>query len=652
MQRKNKLESLQMMSQSSKAYMFTVDELLSKKNQKLAFEHLATKDGCGLDGMRVSELPKYWKANGQRIAGDIRKGKYEPGIVLMREIVNNKGKRRIISSLPALDRFITRLLSQKLDRYLSPMFFDNSFAYQKDKGITEAMILAKQYINDGNAYLAEIDLKDFFDSISLQRMESLLGNVIDDKMVFQLIHKYLHCFVSDDGKITQKTIGIVQGSPMSPILSNLYLLDLDQYMQKEQYHWMRYADNIYIFSDSYEESVTIYNNTVLFIEQNLNINVNRDKSGVFKSFERKILGYDFVKKGKEIDIQKHQYKVQQRYSNWHDAKLESRNGVYHIVSDGILNKQDFGLLFENEEKKCYIPVEVTDQINVYSNITIAPNVHQLLSNRGIRLCFFDKNGNLQGTYYPRKSKETVSILAQQVRNIADEKERARMAQNMELAGIHNLQINLKYYGKQSKELKKAAETMNQYIVQIKQAASVEQMLIIEARARQLYYQMFNQILQDDDFSFRQRSKQPPKDALNACISFGNTLLYNFFASLCWKKGINPRFGIIHYSERREQSLNFDFADIFKPVITDRVIFSLVNKKMLNLKTCFEKRNNGGVFLTPLGKKIFLEAFQNKLLSRITIKDRNISYRQLLENEVSNYKKYLQHQGKYKPYRHH
>ena len=192
--------------------------------------------------------------------------------------------------------------------------------------------------------------------------------------------------------------------------------------------------------------------------------------------------------------------------------------------------------------------------------------------------------------------------------------------------------------------------MSEYITQMNCAMSVNEMMLIEAKARQLYYSMFNKILEDEDFRFTQRSKQPPKDALNACISFGNTLLYNHFVSLIWKKGIDPRFGVVHASNRRSQSLNLDFADIFKPVIVDKIIFTLINKKMLTVNTDFEQVDSGGIYLTKEGKKIFIQAYEEKMNSKIVIKGKERSYRQVTEHEVQAYKNYLMKGEKYKPYK--
>lgn len=112
--------------------MFSMDELLSKRNQRLALEHLETKkDGCGIDGVHILEFKEYWEMNHERIEEEIRNGSYVPGIIMTYEILNGHGKRRIVSRMNVTDRFITRLISQKLKRYMEPMFLQDSYAYQE-----------------------------------------------------------------------------------------------------------------------------------------------------------------------------------------------------------------------------------------------------------------------------------------------------------------------------------------------------------------------------------------------------------------------------------------------------------------------------------------------------------------------------------------
>lgn len=180
--------------------MFTLEELLSKKNQSMAFSYLSKKkDGCGKDGMKLSRLQEYWELNKERICQEIGEGIYTPGIVEMYEILKPNGKKRTLSKWNSIDRFITRLLEQKLTRYIEPTFLENSLAYQEGKGVLCAVMKAKEYIEKGYEYVMEIDIKDYFDNIPINRLEMLIAERISDERVLNLIKKYLNCKVSKDG---------------------------------------------------------------------------------------------------------------------------------------------------------------------------------------------------------------------------------------------------------------------------------------------------------------------------------------------------------------------------------------------------------------------------------------------------------------------
>jgi CRISPR-associated endonuclease Cas1 len=221
---------------------------------------------------------------------------------------------------------------------------------------------------------------------------------------------------------------------------------------------------------------------------------------------------------------------------------------------------------------------------------------------------------------------------------------------MELAGLHNIKANLKYYDKRKDiSLGKYIEVIANCIKEMTDCQDVEKMLLIEARARQTYMSAFNNILAYDEFRFTCRSKRPPKDELNSLISFGNTLMYNNFLQLIWKSSLDSRIGVIHSTNRRNHSLNLDFADIFKPVISDRVIFSLINNRQLRVDEHFEHEGEG-VFLNATGKRIFLNEFEDKLDTKIVVKGESLTYRKLMRREVMNFQKMLVDGEKYKPYK--
>ena len=517
--------------------MLTIEEILSESNQKIALEHLKTKrDGRGPDGMLLSELEEYWKINQNDICQSIRLGNYKPGVVQIKEYLNKRGKKRNISCINSIDRFILRLLAQKLKQYIEPQFLSHSYAYQEGKGLQSAIARIKEILENGSDYIAEIDIKNYFDTIDLPLLIKKMHKFIDDGDVMALLEKYLYCSISREGRIFQKTKGILTGSAISPILSNIYLNDFDCCLQESKYQWVRFADNIYLFSDTFEHATELFNQMSAFLVDHFNLEINQSKSGVYRAGERIILGYDVIRSGKRIELRKHIYREQKCYYKWYSSQLEKIDGKYHIVSDGIINRDEFSLLFENEEKKQMIPVEVTDQINIYSNVTLVANVLRQMNYKKIKVAFFDKYGRLDGCFIPEKSFGTANILLRQCELYLDEKRRLDIARKMEIACLHNIRSNLRYYEKHEKGVYyKAVQKISELIAKENTASTINQLMLIEAQARQIYYQMFSYIIKEKDFHLSIRTRRPPKDAINACISFGNALLYNEFLNIIWTK---------------------------------------------------------------------------------------------------------------------
>lgn len=630
--------------------MFTIDEVLSKNNQMRALEHLKTKrDGHGPDGMMLSELEEYWHINGADICEQIRLDNYQPGVVQIKEYLDKRGKKRSISCINSIDWFILRLLAQKLTRYIEPLFLPHSYAYQEGKGLMDATVQIKEIVEKGNDYIVEIDIKNYFDTINLSLLIRKLREYIDDECVMSLLQKYLFCFISKDGTIRQKKKGILVGSAISPILSNIYLNDFDHYLDEANCQWIRFADNIFLFSNTFSHAIQIYEKMSNLLSEQFKLEINQSKSGVHRAGEKIILGYDILQSGAKVELRKHVYREQRCHYQWYGSQLEILDGKYHIVSDGIINREDYSILFENEEKKQIIPVEVTDQINIYSNVTLASNILCQMSNKRIKVAFFDKYGRLNGCFIPERTCGSGNVLLKQCELYLDEGRRLDVARRMEIASLHNIRSNLRYYEKHEKGVySEAIKQLSELIVKENNATTINQLMVVEAQARQIYYQMFSRIIKEKDFQLSIRTKHPPKDAINACISFGNALLYNEFLNIIWTKGLNPAIGVVHATNRRNYSLNLDFADIFKPIITERVIFSLINLKMLGIKH-FEQRDEG-TFLSRSGKAIFLEMYEKKLKETLVIKGQRYTYRNLLRLEVQHFKNEILSREKYKPYK--
>lgn len=630
--------------------MFDVEELLSEENQRKALEHFSHKrDGCGPDGMHVSELADFWELNHEKIENEIRNGQYRIGMVKCTEIINRGGKKRVISSLNVTDRFIARLLSQKMKQYWERDFCENSYAYQEGKGILDAVRKAGDYLNSGDVFVIKLDIQDFFDCIPLDVLFEKIKLRVSSPALRKLIYDFLHCTVLYDEKIKRKKTGLVQGNPVSPILSNLYLDSLDQYMDEREYHWIRFADDISVYFKTEEECRAVWTELVCKIKEN-HLNVNMKKSGIFTTEDFQLLGYDFASVKGKIEIRKHKYRKEKRYSSWHPSALQKVNQEYHLVNDGILNKQDYTLLFENEEEKHHIPVEVVQQLNVYGNITLSSGALKTVTDKNIRVGFYNQYGEIMGYYFPHGFTKTPQLLIKQCLLYENREKHLRLAKDFESACLHNIRSNIRYYSKRKKNLMYTEEKMDAFIESLEGAKDLNELLLIEARARELYYRAFNHIIDEKDFIFVKRSRRPPKDAINAMISFGNTLLYNRCLRAICKTTLDVRIGILHAANNRSQTLNLDFADLFKPVIVDRVIFTLLNRHWINKEEHFVFNENGSVLLNKEGKRIFIEAFEDKMAAKIVVKNKVYKYWQLIENEIRQYQKCIVSGGKYKPYK--
>lgn len=252
---------------------------------------------------------------------------------------------------------------------------------------------------------------------------------------------------------------------------------------------------------------------------------------------------------------------------------------------------------------------------------------------------------------PQNNRRNIKTELKQLRIYDSDKERLAMARKLEMASISNIRANLKYYQrrKNSTELQENADKMSVYIKQMNEASSVAGLMLIEAQARQKYYQCFNYIIENSDFKFEKRTRRPPQDQINAMISFGNTLLYQRIANEINRTSLDIRIGMVHAAGTRPESLNLDLADLFKPILVDRTIFTLINRKMLN-KSDFIEVENDGIYISATGKKTFIREFENKLYQKVNVEGQERTYDFLIKREIQNIKKYIETDEKYKPYK--
>jgi len=321
-----------------------------------------------------------------------------------------------------------------------------------------------------------------------------------------------------------------------------------------------------------------------------------------------------------------------------------------IFSSGEIHRKDNTLYFESEEgKRKFIPVENTQELCIFGEVTINKKLLDFLSQEQIIVHFFNYFGYYSGTYYPREHYNSGYMILKQAQVYLDEKKRIELARKFVEGALLNILKVLVYYINRGKEVSDSQKNIEQLKESLLACGNIEQIMAIEGNCREYYYKAFDVIIEDENFSFSGRTRRPPQNQLNALISFGNTLMYTTVLSEIYKTHLDPRIGFLHSSNFRRFSLNLDVAEIFKPIIVDRIIFSLINKKMVKAADFEEKV--GGIYLNEKGRKVFVEEYDNRLKTTISDKGlgRNISYRSLIRRELYKLEKDLMGDREYKPF---
>ena len=505
-------------------------------------------------------------------------------------------------------------------------------------------------MEEGNDWVLEVDVKNFFDTIPHDSLKNRINHVFSDSKTAGFITAFVRCKVDDDGDIHYINQGLIQGSPLSPMLSNIYLTDFDSIIEKE-HKYCRYGDDVRVYCKSLDEAEKLKKEIeILLIEEGLRLNVQ--KSGVYIAINRPCLGFEFYEKGGHVYAQKIINRKNEVYSKWKQDSVRKMDHHYHIVNDGILTKKDFTILFENDEGKYYLPVETMDSLSVYSSVTFSSAFFKMASMEHLFVNVFGQNGERLGVFIPEHMKSDYAVEMAQVKTLNDEKNHLKLARKFQYANIFNLRANLRYYERRShsETLKAAISNISDILNKVKNVSTVEKILMYEAQARQKYYACFNEILNDEEFRFENRTRRPPKDPINAMISFGNTLLYTRVSNEIYRSSLDIRFGIIHNSSKRAESLNLDLADLFKPVLVDRTIFTLVNRNMLSVTTDFRSMDGGGIYLSESGKRAFIKELERKLYQKVKTKSGDKTYEQLVRDEVRSLSAYFRNGYDYKPYR--
>ncbi len=287
-----------------------LNKVLDYSNIDKAYKQVvANKGSKGVDGVTTAQLQNYMQEKWDRIKREITIGHYQPQAVLGVEIPKTSGGKRLLGIPVVIDRLIQQSIHQVLSPIFDVEFSENSYGFRKERSAHQSVLQAQRYINEGYQDIIDLDLKSFFDIVNQDYLMSLLYRKIKDKMLLILIRRYLQSDIILGGLSQQREKGTPQGSPLSPLLSNIILNELDEELEKRGLRFVRYADDCSIFLKSKRSPRRVKRSITKFIETKLHLKVNEKKTNICRPVNYFTLGYGFVPTYKKDEKGKYNLRV-------------------------------------------------------------------------------------------------------------------------------------------------------------------------------------------------------------------------------------------------------------------------------------------------------------------------------------------------------
>lgn len=272
-----------------------VEQIINRRNMHRAYQQvMRNKGSAGVDGMPLKALKPYIYEHREAIALGIIHGSYLPQPILGVSIPKGGGRMRLLGIPTVVDRWLQQSVAQVITPLFEYEFSRHSYGFRPNKSAQDCILQAQKYIHEGYRHIVDIDLKSFFDEVDHCLLLQLLYRKVKCPLTLRLIRKWLRAPIQMDGKLTKRRKGVPQGSPLSPVLSNIMLHELDTELQRRGLRFVRYADDFSIYTKSKYEAQKTEKAITVFLKEKLKLVVNAEKSGIRKPVQFKILGYRFV----------------------------------------------------------------------------------------------------------------------------------------------------------------------------------------------------------------------------------------------------------------------------------------------------------------------------------------------------------------------
>jgi len=604
-----------------------IDEICDEQNLLRSWLHIRGVGEAQLPQKDVNRFESSVARNLASIAQRLREGTWVPGPVSKLRIPKESGGHRTLGVPSIGDRIVERVIASVIDDAVDERLSPWCFAYRRGLSTTDAIAALYEARDDGCSAVVRTDIRDCFDSIPLQRLDEIVTTTIADAAVVRLIRAVLYRSAPDEAP----AVGLVQGSPLSPVLCNLYLNLADQQLLRLGMQVVRYADDIAVpIADSNDAPRVL--EAVRAAYADLGLLVSEPKTEV-ATFER---GVHFL--GATIGLREQTPQISMH------APLEST--LYVATPGALLRRKGKRIRIERpDEKPMSVPFARTRQVVILGRVGLTTPFLQMAMQSQIEIVFISDRGNYFGRMDGLVSSDPF-LRESQYKRMRDEAFCDSVSRAMIKAKILNQRRLLVHLTRRANRARLSATLQGQAEI-VRRLAIAEtrpEVMGCEGIAARLYFQAFGDMC-GTDWNFHTRQRRPPPDPVNSMLSFGYSILFQEVVSACLAAGLDPYASFLHKPRVGRQGLALDLMEEFRPCVVDSTVMRIIRTKMLTpLDFVVEQGAKPSCRLGAPARKRFLEALEIRFITEFAhpYLGRRISWRQaigtqakLLAREVTN-----------------
>ncbi|MBL6986895.1 MAG: group II intron reverse transcriptase/maturase [Methylobacter sp.] len=661
-----------------------LSDALTDFNLHQAWSKVYENQGCaGVDRQTLEAFAEQLHKNLETLRDEVNYETYRPQPLFRIDLDKPGGGTRPLSIPTVRDRVLQTAVTRVIEPLFEAEFEDCSFAYRKGRGVDQALDRIQLLQRQGYQWVVDADIQCFFDSIDHTLLMTQIGKLVTDTGILGLIQQWLCAAVVDGERRFVLSKGVAQGSPIGPLLSNLYLHHLDEALLDKNLCLIRFADDFLILCKSQDHAEQALELTDSLLSQ-LRLKLNTRKTQIVHFNQGfRFLGVQFIRSLAfkteadepnvlalpepveapkpapaaeplsvmqsaflQANINAADFLVREQPQDTlepideqdlpfdHEPLLRT---LYLLQHGQVLGKESERLIVRQEQKIVReIPAIKVDQIMVYGNAQITTQAMQFCLQERIPIYLLSGQGHYYGVIDSFNT-EPVLLQREQFLRANDDAFCLNLATAMVQGKIANSRLMLQRQARRhsSDILHKAVAVLKNTLIQLDRASSLDELRGYEGSAAKIYFQALA-VTVDNSWGFSRRVRQPPTDGINAMLSYGYTLLFYNVYSLLRSRGLNPQVGFLHALRQGHPALASDMMEEFRSIVVDAVVWKLIlNQQLSSDDFSYPKTAGEGCFLKPHARKVFIKALEEKLNSAICHPNTgtNLDYRRCMEYQV-------------------